>query len=74
LRRVFGPKKNEVTEEWRRLHDKKLYDLNSSPDIIRVIKSRRLRWGGYVARMGSAYRVLVGKPERRNPLERPKRR
>jgi hypothetical protein len=77
LRRIFGPKRDEVTEEWRRLHNKELYALYSSPNIIRVIKSRRLRWAGHVARMGKrrgAYRVLVGKPEGRRPLERPRRR
>jgi hypothetical protein len=75
LRRIFGPKKDEVTRKWRRLHNKELYALYSSPNIIRVIKSRRLRWVGHVARMGErrdAYRALVGKPEGRRPLERPK--
>jgi hypothetical protein len=60
LRRIFGPKRDEVTGEWRRLHNKELYALYSSPNIIRVTKSRRLRWAGHVARMGekrSAYRV-----------------
>ena len=77
LRRIFGPKRDEVTGEWRRLHNKELYALYSSPNIIRVIKSRRLRWAGHVARMGErrgAYRVLVGKPEERRPLERPRRK
>jgi hypothetical protein len=77
LSRIFGPKRNEVTEEWRRLHKKDLYALYSSLNIIRVIKSRRLRWAGNVERMGDrrgAYRALVGKPEERRPLERPKRR
>jgi hypothetical protein len=77
LRRIFGPKRDEVTGEWRRLHNKELYALYSSPNIIRVINSRRLRWAGHVARMGErrdAYRALVGKPEGRRPLERPRRR
>jgi hypothetical protein len=77
LRRICGPKRNELTGEWRRLHNKELYALYSSPSIIRVIKSRRLRWAGHVARMGEtrgAYRALVGKPEGRRPLERPRRR
>jgi hypothetical protein len=72
LRRIFGPKRDEVTGEWRRLHDKELYALYSSPNIIRVIKSRRLRWVGYVVRMGDsrcAYRDLVGKPKGRRPLQ-----
>jgi hypothetical protein len=75
LRRIFGPKRDEVTREWRRLHNKELYALYSSPNIIRVIKSRRLRWAGHVARMGErrgAYRGLVGKPEGRRPLGRPR--
>jgi hypothetical protein len=77
LRKIFGPKRDEVTGEWRRLHNKELYALYSSPNIIRVIKSRRLRWAGHVTRMGEwrgAYRALVGKPEGRRPLERPRRR
>jgi hypothetical protein len=76
LRRIFGPKRDEVTGEWRRLHNKELYALYS-PNIIRVIKSRRLRWAGHVARMGErrgAYRALVGKPEGRRPLGRPRHR
>jgi hypothetical protein len=66
LRRIFGSKRNEVAGEWRRLHNKELYALYSSPNIIRVIKSRRLKWAGHVTRMGErrgAYRALVGKPE-----------
>jgi hypothetical protein len=77
LMRIFGPKRDEVTGEWRRLHNNKLHALYSSPNIIRVIKSRRLRWAGHVARMGErrgVYRVLVGKPEGRIPLGRPRRR
>jgi hypothetical protein len=77
LRRIFGPKRDEVTGEWRRLHNKELYALYSSPNIIQMIKSRRLRWAGHVARMGErrgAYRALVGKPEGRISLERPRRR
>jgi hypothetical protein len=77
LWRIFGPKRDEVTGEWRRLHNKELYALYSSPIIIRVIKSRRLRWVGHVARMGErryAYRILVGKRERRRPLATLKRR
>jgi hypothetical protein len=77
LRRVFGPKRDEVTGEWRRLHNKELDDLYSSPNIIRVIKSRRMRWAGHVACMGEkrgAYRILVGRPEGRRPLGRPRHR
>jgi hypothetical protein len=77
LRRIFGPKRDEVTGEWRGLHNKELYALYSSLNIIRVIKSRRLRWAGHVACMGErrgAYRALVGKPEGERPLERPRRR
>jgi hypothetical protein len=77
LRKILGPKSDEVTEKWRRLHNEELYALYSSPNVIRIIKSRRLRWAGYIARMGDrrgAYRVLVGKPERRRPLGRPRRR
>jgi hypothetical protein len=67
-------KTSSVFLEWRRLHNEKLYALHSSPNIIRVIKSRRLRWAGQVARIGErrgAYRALVGKPEGRRPLGRP---
>jgi hypothetical protein len=77
LRRIFGPKKDEVTGEWRKLHDEELRDLYSSPSIIRIIKSKRMRWAGLVARMGkkrNAYRLLVGKPEGKRPLGRPRRR
>jgi hypothetical protein len=77
LRRIFGPKRDEVTGEWRRLHNEELYDLYSSPNSIRVIKSRRMRWAGHVARMGEgrgAYRVLVGRHEGRRPLGGPRLR
>jgi hypothetical protein len=77
LRRIFGPKRDEVTGEWRKLHNKELHDLYTSPSIIRIIKSRRLTWAGNVARMGemrNAYRLLLGKPEGKMPLERPRRR
>ena len=73
LRRIFGPKRDEVTGEWRRLHNEGLYALYSSPNIIQVIKSGRMRWVRHVARMGDsrgAYRILVGKPEGRRPLGR----
>jgi hypothetical protein len=66
LRRIFGPKRDEVTGEWRKLHNEDFCDLYSSPSIIRIIKSRRMRWAGHVARMGekrNAYRLLLGKPE-----------
>jgi hypothetical protein len=77
LRRIFGPKRDEVTGEWRKLHNEELRDLYSSPSIIRVINARRIRWAGHVARMEenrNAYRLLVGKPEGRRPLGRPRRR
>ncbi|KAJ4431742.1 hypothetical protein ANN_20345 [Periplaneta americana] len=94
LRKIFGAKRDEVTGEWRKLHNTELHALYSSPDIIRNIKSRRLRWAGHVARMGesrnayivwaghvahmgesrNAYSVLVGRPEGKRPLGRPRRR
>jgi hypothetical protein len=77
LRRIFGPKRDEVTSEWRKLHNEELHYLYSSPSIIRIIKSRSMRWAGHVARMGeksNAYRLLVGKPEGKRPLGRPRRR
>ena len=77
MRRIFGPRRDEVTGEWRRMHNEELNNLYSTLNIVRVIKSRRMRWAGHVARMGEdrgAYRVLVGKPEGRRPLGRPRRR
>jgi hypothetical protein len=77
LRRIFGPSRDEVTGDWKRLHNEDLNDLYSSPSIVRVIKWRRMRWAGHVARMGEergVYSVLVGKPEGRRPLGRPRRR
>jgi hypothetical protein len=77
LRRVFGPKRDEVTGEWRKLPDEELNDLYCSPNVVRVIKWRRIRWAEHVARMGEkrgVYRVLVGKAERKRPLGRPRRR
>jgi len=77
LGRIFGPRKDEVTGEWRRLHKEKLNNFYSSPNIVRVIKSRRMRWAGHVARMGEekeVYMVLLGKPEGRRQQGRPRRR
>ncbi|KAJ4425726.1 hypothetical protein ANN_27922 [Periplaneta americana] len=77
LRKIFGAKRDEVTGEWRKLHNTELHALYSSPDIIRNLKSRHLRWAGHVARKGesrNAYRVLVGRPEVKRPLGRPRRR
>jgi hypothetical protein len=77
LRRISGPKRDEARGEWRRLHNEELNDLYSSPDNIRITKSRRMRWAGHAARMRrkrGAYRVLVGRPEGRRPLGRPRHR
>ena len=76
LRRIFGPKRDEVTGEWRKVHNEELNDLYCSPNIVWVIKSRRMRWVGHVARMGErrgVYWVLVEKPEGKRPLGRPRR-
>jgi hypothetical protein len=75
--RVFGPKRDEVTGEWRKLHNEELNDLYSLPNIVWVVKLRRMRWAGHVAHMGEdrgVYRVLVGKPEGKRPLGRPRHR
>jgi hypothetical protein len=77
LRRILGPKRDEVTGQWRKLHNEELHNLYLSTDIIRHVKSRRMRWAGHVARMGEerkVNKVLVGKPEERRPLGRPRRR
>jgi hypothetical protein len=77
LRRIFGSKRDDVTGGWRKLHNEELHGLYSSPSIVRVIKARRIRWAGKVARMGEvrgAYNILVGRPEGRRPLGRPRRR
>ena len=74
---TFGPKRDEVTGQWRKLHNEELNNLHCSSNIIREIKSRRFGWAGHLARMGErrgAYRVLVGKPEGNRPLGRPRRR
>jgi hypothetical protein len=75
--RIFGPERDGVTGEWRKLHNEELHNLYSSPSIIRIIKSRRMRWAGHVVRMGekrNVYRLLVRKPEGKRPLGRPRRR
>jgi hypothetical protein len=72
LRRIFGPKRDGVTVEWRKLHNEELNDLYCSPNILRVIKSRRMRWAGHVARRGKRkviYSVLMGKPKRERERE-----
>jgi hypothetical protein len=77
LRRIFGPKRDEVTDEWKKLHNEELRYLYSSSSIIGIISSRRMGWAGHVARMGekrNTYRLLVGKPEGKRPLGRPRRR
>jgi hypothetical protein len=77
LRRVFGPKRDEVTGKWRNLHNEELNDLYFFPNSVRVVKSRRMRWAGHVARMGvesDVHMVLVGKPEGKRPLVRPRHR
>jgi hypothetical protein len=77
LRRIFGPKRDEVTGEWRKLHSDELHNLYSSPNIIRQIKSMRMRWVGHVACTGeerNVYKVVMGKPEGKKPLARPRRR
>jgi hypothetical protein len=77
LRRIFGPKRGGVTGGWRKLHKEEFHNLYSSLSIIRIMKSRRMRWAGHVARMGekrNVYRLLVGKPKGKRPLGRPRRR
>jgi hypothetical protein len=77
LRRVFGPKRDDVTGKWRKLHKEELNDLYSLPKIVRVVKSRRMRWAGHVARVGEdrgVHRVLMEKPEEKRSLGRPRRR
>ena len=77
LRRVFGSKRDEVKGEWRKLHNEELSDLYSLPNIVRVVKSRRMRWARHVARMEEGrgvHRIMIGKPERKRPLGGPRRR
>ena len=77
LRRIFGPKRERVTGDWKKLHNEELNDLYSSHNIVRVIKSRRMRWAGRVARMEEGrgvHKVLLGKPEGKRPMGRPRRR
>jgi hypothetical protein len=77
LRRILGPKRDEMTGEWRKLHNEEIHDLYASPSIIRIMKVRMMRWAGHVVRIGekrNVYRFLVGKPEGRRPLGRPKRK
>jgi hypothetical protein len=73
LRRIFGPNRDGVAGDWGKLHNKELHNLYSSPNIIRMTKSRKMKWVGYVARMGktrNAYRILMGKPEGKRPLKK----
>jgi hypothetical protein len=77
LRRIFVPRRDEVAGGWRKLHNEELRDLYSSPSFIRIMKSRKMKWVEHIARMGeyrNAYRLLMGKPEGRRPLGRPRRR
>jgi hypothetical protein len=77
LRRIFGPRRDEVTEDWWKLHNEELHNLYSSSNIIRMMKSRKIIWAGHVARMGpkmNAYTILMGKPEGKRPLGRPRRK
>ena len=77
LRRIFGPKTDKITGDWRKLHNEELNDLYCSPNIVQVIKSRRMRWAGHLARMwerGGVYSVLLGKSEGKRPLGRPRLR
>jgi hypothetical protein len=77
LRRIFGPKRDEITGGWRKLHNEELHTLYCSPSIIRMIMSKRMRWAGHVARMEekrNACRIFVGEPEGKRPLGRPRRR
>jgi hypothetical protein len=77
FRRIFGPERDEVTEGWRKLHNEELHGLYSSPSIIRMMKARRMRWAWHMVSMGEvrgAYNILVGIPEGRRPLGKPRRR
>jgi hypothetical protein len=75
LRRIFGPKREEVARDWRRLHNEELHNVYTSPDIVMMVKSRKMRWMGHGARMGemrNAYKILTGESEGKRPLERPR--
>jgi hypothetical protein len=76
LRRIFGPKRDEVTGGWRKLHEEELHNLYYSPSIIRMFRSRKMRWAGHLVQMEKmiAYKILVGRPEGKNPLRRRRRR